>query len=121
MGTTLSYAEETSPEGDYLRLECERGTMVYSQGSAMLYKLEAEGEGMFSTEVKKISLDPPAEEAPENVNLNGHLELIGDLVSAILDDRAPYITGESARIGVDLVLSVYESSRQGKKVSVRHI
>jgi predicted dehydrogenase len=52
------------------------------------------------------------------VGATGHVFLIDDLVRAIKDDRDPYITGESARKAVDLILAIYESARTGKDVAV---
>ncbi|NLC45078.1 MAG: gfo/Idh/MocA family oxidoreductase, partial [Clostridiales bacterium] len=42
--------------------------------------------------------------------------LIEDMISAVIEDRDPMITGESARKAVDLILAIYESSRTGKEV-----
>lgn len=125
MGTTLSHATETSPESDFFRFECEKGTIIYTGGKATLYLQE--GDGFYSTEVKTVCLAPdekPDNESsasdPSKVSSFGHRGLVHDLTSAIINDREPAITGDSARIGVDVVLAVYESSRQGKKVYVQH-
>ncbi len=53
---------------------------------------------------------------PTAIGVAGHVFLVNDLVQAIEEDRDPFITGESARKSVDLVLAVYESSKKGKKV-----
>lgn len=52
---------------------------------------------------------------------SGHTYLIGDLCQAIREDRDPFITGESARNGVDLVIAIYESARTGKDVKVADV
>lgn len=52
------------------------------------------------------------------VSSQGHEFLVADLVQAIKEDREPYITGESARKAVDLILAIYESARTGKDVPV---
>lgn len=122
MGTTLSHATEDSPEGDYFRFECEKGSIVYSGGKAKLYL--AEGDSYYSSEVRAVSLDPGEAGAssgstasdPAKVGSDGHAFHVSDLVSAILEDREPYITGDSARKGVDVVLAIYESSRTGRKI-----
>jgi len=53
------------------------------------------------------------------VSAQGHEFLIADLVSAIKNDRDPYIVGRSARKAVDLILAIYESARTGKDVVVK--
>lgn len=125
MGTTLSHAVETSPEGDYLRFECEKGTIVYTGGKATLY-LE-EGDGFYSSKVKTISLGSDdltegesSASDPKKVPTYGHSVLVSDLISSVIEDIDPYICGDSARKGVDVVLAVYESSKLGKWVNVHH-
>ena len=46
----------------------------------------------------------------------GHLALVRDMCYAVSEDREPYVTGESARKAVDLILAIYESARTGKRV-----
>jgi predicted dehydrogenase len=125
MGTTLSHAEAKSPEGDYIRIECEGGAIVYEGGKATLYLQD--GDSHSSTKVKTISLGSDEElEAdfsasdPTKIPTFGHNALASDLISAIIEDRDPYITGNSARKGVDVLLAIYQSSRLGKRVNVYH-
>ncbi len=121
MGTTLSNAVETSPEGDYFRFECEKGSIIYTGGKTTLYLRE--WLGPTKSEVKTISLDADTlssdgSSATDNTKIegDGHSILASDLITAIIEDKDPYITGDSARKGVDVVLAIYESSRQGEKV-----
>lgn len=55
---------------------------------------------------------------PSAITATGHVFLMQDMCEAVLNDRAPAITGESARKAVDLILAIYESSRSGKWVSL---
>ncbi len=52
------------------------------------------------------------------VTAEGHVWLIDDMVRAVREDRDPYITGESARKAVDLILAIYDSARTGQDVPV---
>ena len=52
------------------------------------------------------------------VTSEGHVWLIDDMVNAVREDRDPYITGESARKAVDLILAIYESARTGRDVKL---
>ena len=65
--------------------------------------------------VKGISADPMA------LNWRGHKIQVEDMVSAILEDRPPKITGESARNAVAINLAVYEAVRTGKEIRVRDL
>lgn len=52
------------------------------------------------------------------VSAGGHVFLVDDLIKAIKEDRDPYITGESARKAVDLILAIYESAKTGQDVKL---
>lgn len=120
MGTTISNVPESAPEGDRIRIECENGTIVYAGGKASLHTRRTGADG--SVEFEKTDLDEAGASTvssggkPENIDMESHSFIVKDMVSAILEDREPYITAESARICVDLVLGIYESSRTGRKI-----
>ncbi|HHV59216.1 MAG TPA: Gfo/Idh/MocA family oxidoreductase [Clostridiaceae bacterium] len=117
MGTTISNIPETGPEGDRIRIECEKGSILYADGKTTLYKRDGDN-------VIPISLDKDDKEAvssasdPANIDLEAHYFIVEDFISSILENRVPYITGESARKCVDLVLAIYESSKKGARVKV---
>lgn len=47
-----------------------------------------------------------------------HTRQIADVVDAILEDRDPAMTGEKARVPLQIVLAVYEAARTGKEVKL---
>lgn len=127
MGTTISNVPEEAPEGDRLRIEFERGTIVYEKGKTSLYKREIkEGpDGFFlGDEVHRIPLDDEDKAVisstsdPANLDMESHFAIVSNFISAVIDDTDPYITGSSARKSVDLVLALYKSSKSGMKVTL---
>lgn len=141
MGTTLSNVPLEAPEGDLLRIEFERGTILYSEGITTLYirlsQLDIDKEDSIPKDIKeilqknkekekdgvlKVYLDDMSKEVisstsdPANLDLESHAFIVSDFVDAILEDKDPYITGESAKKSVDLVLAIYESSKTGGRV-----
>ena len=154
MGTTISNVPENAPEGDRIRIEFEKGSIVYAEGKAALYMRHngvnagnvtnagnainadnaANTAGIANTintagesvdgEIIKIMLDDVNAEVvssssdPSNVDMESHAFIVSDFVSAILENREPYIPGSSARKSVDLVLALYKSSDIGQKVNV---
>ncbi|MBE6915488.1 MAG: Gfo/Idh/MocA family oxidoreductase [Ruminococcaceae bacterium] len=122
MGTTLSHVPEPSPEGDSLRIECERGTIVYANGKTTLYRNRKEDE--FDIEV--IPLDEPdanctnSGSAPENINMEAHQLIVSNFISASFGEEEIMIPADSARRAVDLVLTIYESSKEGKWLPVHY-
>lgn len=122
MGTTVSNVPENAPEGDKLRIECELGTIIYLNGKTTLYlrrqKADGKNEEVFSINLDEDTSAPVVStgDKPENIDMDSHTYIVKDMISAILEDRDPYITGESARRCVDLVLGIYESSRTGRRI-----
>jgi len=55
-------------------------------------------------------------ENPPNVYGFGHKPLYADVLSAILQDRAPYVTAQDGRNALELVLAIYQSVAEGKAV-----
>lgn len=115
---------KSKPAGDSIRIECEKGAIVYSGGKTTLYLQD--GDSYASTKVKKVEINTDdtagstsTSSDPAKVADEGHFILVNDMITAIIEGRDPYITGDSARKGVDVVLAIYESSRLGEKVFVR--
>lgn len=143
MGTTISNVPENAPEGDSLRIEFEKGTIVYAEGRTFLYNRQSE-ENNASTDKKtniiidanteantetsdgliKVMLDDEKVDIvssafdPTNVDIKSHSYIISDFISAILEEKDPYIPGDSAKKSVDLVLALYKSSESGNKIII---
>ena len=49
------------------------------------------------------------EEATSNVYGNGHTSLFADMISAIRDDRKPYVDAVAGRNAVEMILAIYKS------------
>lgn len=64
-------------------------------------------------EVKEICC-----ENPPNVYGFGHKPLYTDVIDAIKNDRAPYITAEDGRRALELVLAIYKSAAEGISIKL---
>ncbi len=70
------------------------------------------------------NLDNPEEirekynENPPNIYGFGHQPLYADVIDAIKNDRAPYVTAVDGRNALELVLAVYKSAAEGKSVKL---
>ena len=113
LGTTLSYIPEGGPEGDRIRVECEKGSILYADGKTTLYKSLRDDD----FEVEEISLDDEKVEVtgsgakPENIDMEGHQKIVSNMLSAVLGQAEVFIPPRSARRGVDIVIAVYESAQ----------
>lgn len=56
---------------------------------------------------------------PTSIATQGHQVQIRDLCQAIGEDRDPMITGEEARMAVEVILAIYESARTGMPVKLQ--
>ncbi len=65
-----------------------------------------------SGSVKKIY-----SENPPNVYGFGHTPLYFDVIEAIKNGRAPYVTGEDGRRALELVLAIYKSAAEHRPIS----
>lgn len=57
-------------------------------------------------------------ENPPNIYGFGHTPLYADMIDAIENDRAPYVTGEDGKRALELVLAIYASAASGKPVKL---
>lgn len=57
-------------------------------------------------------------ENPPNVYGFGHKPLYADVIDAIKNNRDPYVTAEDGRRALELVLAIYKSATEGKRVKL---
>lgn len=57
-------------------------------------------------------------EEPPNVYGFGHTPLYADVIDAIENDREPYVNAEAGKKALELVLAIYTSAAEGKKVKL---
>ena len=57
-------------------------------------------------------------EQTANVYGNGHISLFRDVINAIEEDRAPYVTAKDGRDALETVLAVYLSAKTGQPVTL---
>lgn len=108
-------------EARRIELHGDRGTITVSGSSISRWAHTQEEDGRAEdTEPPKAIEIEGAVADPGDIGSAGHVYLVEDLVRAIREDRDPYVTGESARGAIDLILAIYESARTGREVEVRH-
>lgn len=58
------------------------------------------------------------QEATSNVYGNGHTAVYADMITAIQNDRAPYIDAKAGRRALEMILSIYQSAATGMPVKL---
>ena len=101
----------------------ETGSLAWGEGSMTAWKIQ--GDNMKEEEAEMLSLYGPKEKRgvttssdPMAVGSSGHVGMVEDMVQAILEDKEPGITIESAKHAVEIVNAIYESGRTGKEVHI---
>lgn len=119
MGTTLSHFPETNSECERIRIEFERGTVVYADGKTMVYKSLSDDE----LKTEPICLTENVEcygAAPEDIDMDAHFAIVSNFIDGILLGTPLIAPARDARRAVDLILTVYRSSASGTWEDVPH-
>ena len=119
MATVLSYFPETNSECDRIRIECEKGTIVFADGKTMLYKSMSEDE----LKVEEIQLSDKVEsfgDKPEDMDMDAHNQVVSNFIDGILKGEELIAPATDARRAVALILSIYKSAETNEWVEVPH-
>jgi predicted dehydrogenase len=108
----------------YVYVHGINGTIVMRDETLETWRIAGEEEKEEQHEM--LSLYGPKEKRegattssdPMAVGSTGHVGQIEDMVEAILEDREPCVTIESAKHAVEIVNAIYESARSGKEVTI---
>ncbi|NOY79612.1 MAG: Gfo/Idh/MocA family oxidoreductase [Kiritimatiellaeota bacterium] len=118
-GTIIGTTSCNPGEKRRLELHGKLGTICITGSNIVRWAVTDEDDG------RAQDVGPPKTVTDEGttgdnraVTAEGHVWLIDDMVRAIREERDPYITGESARKAVDLILAIYDSARMGQDVAV---
>ncbi len=107
-GTTSVYpAQDTR-----LEIHCEKGSIVVSDAGIQEWSIIGSDEQ--APEI--VSPVYAMKDDPTKLPMVSHVPLVEDLADAILNDRKPMITPREARHAVDMILSIYRSSKEGKEI-----
>jgi UDP-N-acetyl-2-amino-2-deoxyglucuronate dehydrogenase len=102
-----------------LSLHGEKGSIVLEEEKIAKWAVaEGEDERAETSDIDVEGEKDGAASDPTAIGVAGHVFLVNDLICAIREDRDPFITGESARKSVELILAIYESSSSGKAVKL---
>ncbi|MFT4416483.1 Gfo/Idh/MocA family protein [Fredinandcohnia humi] len=103
-GTTSVYPERNTR----IEIYGDKGTIIFDDTGILEWVTMEKGDITKEIDVKQEKI--------EGVKSIGHFHFIEDMAHAILEDREPMVTGEEARKAVDLILSIYDSSKNKKEV-----
>ncbi|WP_252314140.1 Gfo/Idh/MocA family protein [Sinobaca sp. H24] len=97
---------------------------LYIFGSSGTVKAGGKSVNLIEEWLFADNLDDPDEvkeeyrEDPPTVYGFGHTPLYSDVIEAIVNDRAPYVTAEDGREALELILAIYKSSAENKSIKL---
>lgn len=91
-----------------------KGSIILEGGQIVQWNIK-DGKGM---ENKSQEHDASGAADPMAVDYKFHMLQINDMVEAIREDREPVVNGESARKSLELILAIYQSSRENKIIQL---
>jgi len=109
-GTTNIYPNNLE---ETLYIFGEKGTVKAGGKSVNLIEEWQFGDNLDDSDEVKLKYH----ENPPNVYGFGHNPLYSDVISAIIDDREPYISAEDGRRALELVLAIYKSAAEGRSIT----
>jgi predicted dehydrogenase len=117
-GTIIGTTTCNPGEPSKTELHGKSGTICLSGTEITRWAVTNEEDGRAKDTFERKQIDAAGMVADAAKPAAGHDVLVADMVQAVKEDRDPYVTGESARKAVDLILAIYESARTGKEVSL---
>jgi UDP-N-acetyl-2-amino-2-deoxyglucuronate dehydrogenase len=120
LGTTCAYPGLAT----MIQLMGQKGSIVSDNNKLKAWKIQKDTkEEEMAEEAKMLkaygALDAESGLAdPTAITKEGHIFQIEDMVRAIEEGRDPVLTGEDARHSVEIILSIYESSKTGEEITL---
>ena len=98
-----------------LELHGDQGTIVLEEEQIIKWDLAGEEDKVLLEDegVSSGARDPGA------ISSEGHRRQIQDMVAAIREDREPLVTGIDGLRAIQLILAIYQSSREGRPIQIK--
>ena len=99
-----------------------QGSITKSEGLLFSWKLERDANGAEEQEMLEsfgVREDKSSGSAdPMAVSVDGHTQIVVDMMEAIREGRDPLITLDDARHAVEIIDAIYESGRTRREISI---
>nr|MBI1229993.1 gfo/Idh/MocA family oxidoreductase [Cytophagales bacterium] len=101
--------------GNPERLEVygEKGNVILEAGKIVTWNITGSTGELPTSEIGGSGASDPMA-----IDYRLHLGQVQDMVDAIRENREPLVNGEDARKSLALILAIYQSSREGKQISL---
>src|SRR5690606_891931 len=95
-----------------LEIYGEKGSAILEAGKITAWNISGEEPpGDVATQAEGSGASDPMA-----IDFNLHLAQIQDMVESIWENRAPLVTGLTGRKSLEVILGIYQSSKEGKAI-----
>ncbi len=108
LGVLEGTTSVTPGSGCRVEISGDLGTIGLSGDTITTWDIPGEEEA----ETDEAATEGTASD-PTALTATGHVQHVGDLCAAIIEDREPEIPGSEARRAVEVIKAIYKSSREG--------
>lgn len=98
-------------ESTQMQIHGEKGS-IFIQGSGVTFWKTTQVEGP-TTGAEAAGAKPPSPVPAAT----GHHRVVDDFISALREDRDPYVSGEEGRKSLEVVLAIYKASKERRLVT----
>lgn len=99
-----------------LEFHGDKGTIAFEEERIVRWDLAEEEDKVF-VEDKEQELSGARD--PGAISSEGHYRQIQDMVDAIREDREPLVSGVDGLRAVQLILAIYQSSKEGRPIEIK--
>ena len=98
-----------------LEIHGEKGTVILEGGKIKTWEIQGTKE---EPEVLEADRKTGGASDPMAISIEGHLAQYRDFIEAIRNDREPIVHGIEGRKALEIVLAIYQSSKEGRAVQL---
>lgn len=100
-----------------IEIHGEKGTIMIEGEAIARWEIMGK-DGVLIDKIGKTKEAAKAITSPTDINMEEHAKQIADMVEAIKEDREPLVNGVEGRKAVEIILSIYRSSKTKKLVKL---
>ena len=100
-----------------IEIHGEKGTIMIEGGAIVRWEIMGK-DGALIDKIGKTKEAPKAVTSPTDFSMEEHARQIADMVQTIKDDREPLVNGVEGRKAVEIIISIYRSSKTKKPMKL---
>jgi UDP-N-acetyl-2-amino-2-deoxyglucuronate dehydrogenase len=116
LGTVVATTAAYPGLPERLEVTGTRGTVVLEAGNVIAWSVE--GDGAAPAGARFPAAGPTGATDPAAIAVQAHAAQLDDVITAVVERRAPAVTGRQGREALAVVLAIYASATTGRQVAM---